>query len=248
MWKVAFFATWIFSSCKSSSLPPHCPFSYRCDVLLGTVKPSCNYLCCTNKGWLLGQFLDLTPCWLKWPRHAIGQCLRGNCVSAPGGEAPGLPSNRPSRPLKPLVPSCNQLPPINGYVTACVYPCLSEYDVQVVRKYAEGTPCLMIAKNGKPAGPAGICVKGQCIGYDNDDVWNSQLEERVFQKSLKKCPDKPYFGRRALFDCHTYCKIGSAWYYGSYTSNTTCQLLDQNRLGWCCNGICHYNMNCFGAK
>lgn len=177
---------------------------------------------------------------LKRPRGSRGWCIRGSCISWSGGGIPGWPS----LPPEPF-PSCNEIVSAVGYTTACFYDCLSANNRPEKRPYPDGTPCLEVAEGqNKRAGPAGLCRSGKCIPHYDIEGDYSTVVANVFPPRLNKCPQKPFLGKMAVFDCHHYCKIGENWFHGSYTGNTTCQTEEPNVLGWCCYGSCYQKMWC----
>lgn len=218
----------------------YCPATYSCDRFWNNVKPSCNYLCCTGGVWYRGTFIEGTPCLRQARIPKVGVCMRGLCISTSGGASPGIP---PFYPSQPSLPSCNEIPRIDGYASSCRYSCSSGRNGEGNQHYPEDTPCLKIRPDGnKPAGVAGLCRSGECVEYFNLD--DANVMEKAFPRTLLRCPEKVYLGRNAVQNCHHYCRLGNNWFSGSFMGNTTCQGDDPYRLGWCCNGFCHKEMWC----
>lgn len=246
MWKVAILVSWFWiSTCESWPFNHYCPFSLRCDRIKNSFpKLSCYYHCCHGQEWYRGQFADTTPCLRGRRSRVVGQCMRGNCISLTGGGEPGLPPFYPTRPSV-LLPSCNQIPVIDGYAKSCNYSCIYNFGVEIKQNYPDDVPCLEIRPGGdKPASAAGLCKGGQCVPYFNLDDGETNVFEKVFPRSHYKCLEKVYLGRNAVQNCRYYCKQGNSWFYGSYMGNTTCQGDDPYRTGWCCKGDCNNAMWC----
>lgn len=246
MWKVAILASWIScSTCESWSFNYYCPSSLRCEFLQNNFpKPSCYYRCCSGWNWYRGQFPDGTRCLRQRITRAVGQCMRGNCISLTGGGTPGAPPTYPSRPSV-VLPSCNDIPVTVGYAQSCQVSCISDLNVAIKQNYPNNVPCLEIRPTGdKPASVAGLCREGKCIPYFNLDEGEINVFRKVFPSSLYKCPEKIYLGKNAVYNCRHYCKQENKWFFGSLMGNTTCQGDDPNRTGWCCKGDCHTEMWC----
>lgn len=222
-----------------------CPYELECARLRQNfVQQSCYYYCCAGGKWYRGMFSPGTRCKLQPPRRGIGQCLRGVCTSSSGGGIPSQPS-RPFPSPPETLPSCNEIVSTVGYITSCSYSCRSSSGGMETSFHAGGTPCIELNEQGtKPNGPAGLCSGAKCIPYYDIDGDAATVSRKVFPGRLSGCPEKPFLGRMAVSDCHYYCKLEGYWFYGSYTSNTTCQTENPNLLGWCCHGYCHHKMWC----
>ncbi|XP_077529712.1 uncharacterized protein LOC144142226 [Haemaphysalis longicornis] len=247
MSKVAWWYVWtvFFISGTAAYWNNNCPLEYHCSQLQNaSPKHSCYYRCCNGGRWYRGQLPDLTRCKLRGQRGRVGQCMRGVCIPVSGSDLPRPPSHpRPGPPE--ALPSCNEIPTMVGYAQGCSYRCESFSGRVESRTYPGGTRCLVIAGDGnRRVGPAGLCSGGTCIPHEDIEGDYPTILKKVFHPSLYACPEKPYFGRRAVFDCHQYCQVGENWYWGSYMGNTTCQMETPNLLGWCCKGECYRQMWC----
>ncbi|XP_065280357.2 uncharacterized protein [Dermacentor albipictus] len=190
---------------------------------------TCYYKCITDTHNYYQKYPDGTQCVFSRQPVILGRCLHGHCRKG---------ASRPTRPSY-----CPPPQQAGGYVTGCQYPCSGH--PRKMGAHPSGTPCIQLNRGGRLQGKAGICKNGECVAYDLlDDPGSIKAVAEVFAPKYKQCPDKEHLGKNALFDCRRYCKIKDGWYFGFYTSNSTCQFLDRNRLGWCCNGKCHEKMHC----
>ncbi|XP_049511977.1 uncharacterized protein LOC125940204 [Dermacentor silvarum] len=193
----------------------------------------CLYECHTGTRLYLLKYPDGTHCIVSSKPLILGRCIQGHCRKD---------AVRPTRPSL-----CNPPQKVVGYVPGCQYRCPG--NTGKMGAYPYGTPCIQLSGIGKLQGRAGICKNGDCIAHDLlDGREAAQQVAGVFAENYRKCPDKEHLGKNALFDCHRYCKTEGGWHFGFYTSNSTCQMINRHRLGWCCEGECHEKMACAGKK
>uniref|UniRef100_A0A224YB76 Basic tail secreted protein n=1 Tax=Rhipicephalus zambeziensis TaxID=60191 RepID=A0A224YB76_9ACAR len=193
-----------------------------------TTWNSCKYYCVYNDRPYYFDYPNGTQCVISYHRRTLyGRCYGGRCI---------IGATRSPRPSH-----CDP-PKHKGYAQGCQFPCPG---TRRVGSYPEGTPCIRVNSRGKREGKAGICISGDCIQYDHlDGRRGIEAAQNVFAKEYEKCPDKEHLGKNALFDCHNFCQTDDGWYFGYYTSNSTCQMLTEDRLGWCCKKVCHREKHC----
>lgn len=196
----------------------------------------CMFSCWARFGSIYWHQADWTPC-RRWGLGLEQVCFRGKCINPQGlwpQPQPLPPSSQPT--------TCSSVYRGKGYATSCTYTCPD----QTQGKYPNETPCLMVAEGNTRIGSAGICIDGKCISIDDLEI--SQPRRKVFPESLNQCPVKIQTSRNVLFNCNYYCSEGRDWYYGHYASNSTCQVPDVFRLGWCCRGACFSGIGCRGSE
>ncbi|XP_075727787.1 uncharacterized protein LOC142768985 isoform X2 [Rhipicephalus microplus] len=188
----------------------------------------CMFLCRTMTASYYFYYPDGTQCVFSHRPFVLGRCWSGVCRK--GASRPPRPSH-----CKP--------PNHKGYARGCQFPCRD--GTRRVGAYPDETTCINVNSNDKREGVAGVCRNGECVEYYLLDKPEATIAvQRVFAKEYEKCPEKEHVGRNALSDCHNFCKSNGDWYFGYYTSNSTCQMPTVNRLGWCCGKDCHREKYC----
>lgn len=141
-----------------------------------------------------------------------------------------IPNNTPG------MPGCSEVHNGEGYPTKCN------------STTCDGVPCINVFTKPHHA-IAGICKNGICVSFYELTYEEQRL---AHPHHYRNCPEKEHYGRVVLSNCHHYCKVRDAWYYGYYSSNVTssCNLAvprPNQIIGWCCQGRCIRMAHCLAS-
>ncbi|XP_075531378.1 uncharacterized protein LOC142564312 [Dermacentor variabilis] len=212
-----------------------------CRLVLGTSSPksSCYYVCTYDGNRLTrGMYIDGTACWHPKQHGKIGQCMRGVCILAQDEDSYFNPATN-------SVP-CDGYYHGKGYTTSCRYTC-KHHGRPKQMYYIAGTPCIILNEEAEAIRNAGVCMRGACIPYHELESKYPNIENKVFPRRFRKCPQKNHYGRNTLSSCYYYCQQKNEWFYGYYTSsyNSACEGVGPRRVsGYCCDGKCIPKANC----